>query len=204
MAKLLQPTFKIITGGKGKPSPWLCPPLTVVGKAPFDRSEILAYRVSSGDLQKHLSQGRRQPILDLWCHVHGELPPIAGVSRYNSLLAAHPTGLHTAHACFRGLMRPAGEDDRGLDFAAFVTKPKIGFRYQPSMNCLIQPFNIPDDLVFVIYARLDFPEGRAYQRTNGKRPVTNGVVTHWQLVECDLKNPMLPIDYETRFRRKLW
>ncbi len=164
----------------------------------------MAYRVASGDLQKHLENGRRQPILDLWWHVYGELPPIHGAGRYSSILRDSEQGLHSASACFRGIMRPVAEDDRGLDYATFVTKPATGFRYQPSMSCLIEPYAIPKDLVFLIYAQLDFPEGRAYQAKIGNRPVTNGVVTHWQLVECDPENPSLPVDYKTRFRRRLW
>ncbi|TPI39198.1 hypothetical protein FJW07_13490 [Mesorhizobium sp. B3-1-9] len=164
----------------------------------------MAYRVATGDVRKHLQAGRRQPILDLWWHVHGEVPPVPGVSASSIGSSQGTPGLAGAHACFRGLMRPAGEDDRGFDFAAFITKPATGFRYEPSMACPIRQYQIPGDLVFVIYARLDFPEGRRHNPVDGKPPVTEGVIMLWQFVECDPKDPMLPIDHQLRFRRRLW
>lgn len=199
-----RPHLRLVDGGGEKLSKWLSPPSTVVGRAPFDKTAIMAYRVAPGDLRQHVKSGRRQPILDLWWHVYGELPPLMGAGRHSSILNAADTGLHTAKACFRGLMRPIAEDDRGFDHIAFITKPKFGFRYQPSMNCLIEPYAIPDDLVFAIYAHLDFPEGRAYRNKRDRPPITNGVVTHWHLVECDPENPLLPIDHRERFTRKLW
>lgn len=204
MADRLHPRLRLIEGGGAKPAEWLSPPSTVVGKSPFDRSAIMAYRVAAGDLRQHLKTGRRQPILDLWWHVYGELPPLTGANRYSSIAAQSGYGLHSAYACFRGLMRPVAEDDRGHDYVAFVTKPKVGFRYEPSMNCQIEPYSLPDDVVFLIYAHLDFPEGRAYQSKRGQRPVTNGVVTHWQLVESDPEDSLLPVDHKRRFRRQLW
>jgi|UniRef100_Q11IP8 hypothetical protein len=200
----VRPRLKLIEGGGKKSSEWLSPPSTVLGKSPFDNAAIMAYRVAPGDLRKHIATGRHQPILDLWWHVYGETPPVPGAERYSSMFADTEQGLHSAHACFRGIMRPVAEDDRGLDYAAFVTKPKVGFRYRPSMSCVIEPYDIPEDLLFLIYAHLDFPEGRAYQSKTGNRPVTNGVVTHWQLVECDPAEPLLPMDYEARFRRRYW
>lgn len=164
----------------------------------------MAYRVASGDLKKHIEIGRRQPIMDLWWHVHGEVPPLPGASRYSSLVTDQPVGLHNSHACFRGIMRPVAEDDQGLDHVAFISKPTIGFKFVPSMSCLIEPYDIPSDLVFVTYVRLDFPEGRAYQSRNGHLPITNGVITHWQLVESDPEHRGFPIDYKTRFRRRMW
>jgi hypothetical protein len=142
--------------------------------------------------------------MDLWWHVYGELPPMPGIDRYTHLIAPEKAGLHSAHACFRGLKRPVAEDDRGSDYVAFVTKPNIGFRYKPAMGCLAEPFDIPRDLVFVTYARLDFPEGRAYQSRNRNLPIANGIITHWQLVECDPDDPQLPVDHVVRFRRRYW
>lgn len=204
MAETTRPAFKVIQGGGEKPRDWLSPPPTVLGKSPFDRHTVMAYRVAAGDLQKHLANGRRQPILDLWWHVRGELPPVPGAQRHSGLQLSMDSGLHTAHASFRGLMRPAGDDDRGFDWAAFITKPRQGLKYRPSLSSVIEPYTIPSDVVFVIYARLDFPEGRAYRNKRGMKPVTNGVITHWQFVECDPENPQLPIDHQTRFRRRYW
>lgn len=197
--------FTVIEGGgTDRPQGWLNPPATVVGRSPFSRSRIMSYRVSEIDLRKQLMAGKRQPLLDLWWQVHGQLPPVAGVRRYVELARA-ATGFGNAHAAFRGIMRPAGRDDRGFDYVAFISKPKIGFRYEPSMSCVVSPFDISDDLVFISYARLDFPEGRGYRKGSAdKMPVTDGVLTHWHLVEADPSDPLLPIDHADRFRLKLW
>ncbi|RUU02699.1 hypothetical protein EOD10_35875 [Mesorhizobium sp. M7A.T.Ca.TU.009.01.3.2] len=204
MAEREQPKFRLIVGGNQKPARWLSPPATAIGRSPFDKNRIMAYRLTTGDLQKHLDARQRQPILDLWWHVHGLVPPISGAAKFDTADSRGTRGLGGAHACFRGLMRPAGEDDRGFDYVAFVTKPAIGLKYEPSMGCLIKKFDMPADLVFVIYARLDFPEGRRHNQMDGKPPVTEGVIVLWQLVECDPENPMLPIDHKSRFRRRLW
>lgn len=152
-----KPNLRLIQGGGEQLSEWLSPPKTVVGRSPFKKDAIMAYRVAAGDLRKHIQVGRRQPIMDLWWHVYGELPPLPGASRFGSELERQSVGLHSARACFRGIMRPVGEDDQGLDHVAFVSKPTVGFKYKPSMSCLLEPYSIPSDLVFVIYARLDFP-----------------------------------------------
>src|SRR5919106_6254392 len=52
MAEPIRPKFRVIEGGGTKPSSWLLPPSTVLGKSPFDNRGVMAYRVASGDLQK--------------------------------------------------------------------------------------------------------------------------------------------------------
>ena len=107
-----------------------------------------------------------------------------------------------AHACFRGIKRPVGDDDRGYDIYAFVTKPRIMFKYAPSMACVVEPVEIPDDLVCVIYVRMDHPYGRRVAR-DATAPISRGVVTHWELVEAD-ESGQLPIDCQTRYRIQVW
>lgn len=199
-----QPRLQVIQGGGARPAGWLKPPRTVLGRSPFDRTWIMSYRVAEGDTKKQLVAGRRQPLFDLWWQVHGLLPPVPGSNRYENLARRSDVGISRAHACFRGIMRPAGADARGFDFVAFVTKPTVGFQYEPSMSCVIRPFEIATDLVFVTYARLDFPQGRGYGSDIEKMPKTDGVITHWHLVEADPNDPTMPIDHATRFRRRMW
>lgn len=111
-------------------------------------------------------------------------------------------GIDGAHACFRGIKRPVGDDDQGYDVYAYVTKPRVLFKYAPSMSCVVEPVEIPSDLVCVIYVRMDYPYGR-YSASKKSKPISRGIVTHWELVEAD-QSGMLPIDHAERYRQKMW
>lgn len=205
MSNMDKPRFTVIEGDSLRQSEWRCPPAVAIGRGLHKRDVISTYRVSEEAVRKALEIGRRQPLLDLWWHIHGKIPPVPGADRYSDIAGTFSSDcFQRPHAAFRGVMRPNGEDDRGFDYLAFVAKPRIGFFYEPSMSCLIRPYDIPDDLVFVSYVKLDFPEGRRYHNSRGKNSATSGVITHWQFVESDPRDPKLPLGYDERFRRRQW
>lgn len=198
----LKRKFLVINGGGRKPSAWLDIPQTIIGLSTETKSRPMTYRIAVDSVRKALEMGHRQPLLDLWSLVLGKIPPVNCAEtkwrEYQSAL--NPMG--SAHACFRGIKRPVGDDDNGYDVYAFVTKPQATFKYVPSLSCVIEPVQIPDDLVGVIYVRVDHPHGRKALR-GASTAISRGVVTHWELVEAD-ETGLLPIEWETRYRTRKW
>ena len=194
--------FQVIEGGATAASPWLDLPTRVAARSPFDRDVPIDLRFSKERLSKLDQVGRRQPVLDAWALVHGRLPPIPNSSKLaDQLLGRELIGVRRAHACFRGTMRPVGDDDHGFDMIAYVTKPAVFVRYEPSMVCVGQIATVPADLLFATYVRLDRDKG-AMRR--GRLQAVSGVVTHWQFLEADNRDTLLPAGYEERYRRRLW
>lgn len=196
------PAFlKLIEGGGQEPPSWQQVPSIVLGRSPFDRSAITSFRIATQDIQKALDNNRRQPLLDLWACVVGELPGFAGIDRHAEQFSADGSSLSKAVACFQGLKRPIGNDDHGFDVVAFITKPRMTFVYAPDFGCMVKPKRIPDDLVFVTYAQLDRNGSKAYQRPE---LAATGAVIHWEFIEADPGNLSLPIGFGERYRRRLW
>ncbi|MBB3382399.1 hypothetical protein FHX12_001062 [Rhizobium sp. BK609] len=194
----------LINGGGRKPSAWIEVPQTIICPSPENHSEPTTFRIAGANVRKALDAGNRQPLLDLWCLVHGQIPPVNNaLTRWgNSDVPASLCSMSSAHACFRGIKRPLGDDDQGYDVYAYVTKPGVRFKYAPSMGCVIEAVTVPSDLVCVIYVRMDYPYGR-HHPSGKSTPMSRGIVTHWEVVEAD-ENGLLPIDHKQRYRRRLW
>ena len=196
----LRPQFTVIQGGGEARPKLLRLPQTVLGPSPFARSMRVKYRIAEGDVRSALQEHRRHPVLDLWSMVLGKLPPVPNISRYAELeCALQSQSLENAHAAFRGVRRPVGDDPHGFDHLVFITNPRVHFRYEPDMVCVLRPEELPNDVVLATYVRLDFPEGRP----NSARPKVSidGVITHWELVERD---GLLPVRSSERYRKQLW
>lgn len=156
-------------------------------------------------MQKALDANRRQPLLDLWSAVVGEIPPFPNAAaKWGSIFKSCPLiSMADSIACFRGLKRPMGSDDRGFDCYAFVSKPTHRFVYEPSLACSIKLIDVPADLVHITYVRCDHPQGRV--RTSGSEMTASvGVVTHWHFVEADQTELSLPADFSNRYRQRIW
>ncbi len=197
-------SFAVIEGGGQKPSAWIDLPKTIIAPSPIDRGQSVAYRVSGLSAQKALEAGNRQPLLDLWSMVYGKIPPVNN-ARMKWADKANEHGLISiadAIACFRGIKRPIGDDDRGYDVYAYVNKPRILFSYAPSMSCPIEPLEVDDDLVGIVYVKMDYPHGRNTLDKN-ELATARGIVTHWELAEAD-ESGLLPIESDRRYRRRLW
>lgn len=190
-------------GGRNVPS-WANLPSIVLGRSPFDKTEPIAFRLAKHDLLRQLESGRRQPVYEAWGSVVGRLPPVPNVTRLDAQLSRMPlVSLSEAHACFRGLKRPIGDDSRGFDHFAYILKPTSMVVYRPDMVCLAHLSEVPADLVFAIYCRMDYPLGVGNLRVDGTRP-TSGVITHWGFVEADNANAFLPTGYDARYRKRMW
>lgn len=205
MAKVLHP-FRVIDGGGQTPARWLDIPAAVIGRSPYRREDSVVYRIAQHDARKALELGRKQPLLDLWSVVLGEIPPVNNaLAKWGKVAEAHKlSSLLSAHACFRGIKRPAGNDDKGFDFYAFVSKPAIFFVYDPDIGCVIKPSYVPEDLVHVTYVRLDYPDGRPARKHSKVANSAIGIVTHWEFVEAHSDSPALPVDFAERYRRRVW
>lgn len=197
-------SLRVIEGGGASRPSWQQVPKLVLGRSPFDHSKIVRYRVATDDVQKGLDANRKQPLLDLWAAVVGELPPFPGVTRFKDQFARTATSLAKAHACFRGIKRPVGDDDHGFDVIAFVSKPTQIFAFEPSPSCSIKMRAVPSDLVLVTYVRLDYSNGRPYRGAASEPPPITGVVVSWEFVEADPDESDLPIGYTERYRQRLW
>jgi hypothetical protein len=195
------PVLSVIEGGGQRLPSWREVPSVVLGRSPFDRTKITSFRIATHDIQKALDNYRRQPLLDLWACVVGELPNFAGVERYAQQFADNRSSLSQSHACFQGLKRPIGDDDHGFDVIAFVTKPAMTFTYAPDFGCMIKPKAVPKDLIHVAYVQLDRVRAQSQSRSE---LADTGTVIHWEFVEADATETLLPIDFQTRYRRRRW
>jgi hypothetical protein len=198
-----RPNLVVIQGDGAKPSPWRDLPSTLIGRSPYFRDQLAIYRLAKNDIQKDIEAYKYQPVFNAWPLVLGQVPPIPNASKIERELSGHRLiSMREAHACFRGLKRPVGEDNRGFDVYAFISKPTHYVRYEPGMACQGVIERIPDDLVFASYVRIDV--GRRTSAQTDAPPRVTGVVTHWGLVEADPSDPMLPIGFKERYRKQTW
>jgi hypothetical protein len=199
-----RPRFRVIEGGgHGRPS-WSSLPRTILGPSPFQADVPVTYRLALNDINSALAQGRKQPIFEVWSNVIGQLPPVPNISKLAIESGDRKLiGIKNAHACFRGLMRPIGEDARGFDHFAFVCKPRWLVAYEPSMSCVAKFQQVPDDVLFAIYAKMDYPLDVPNLRSSGRTP-TSGVITHWQFVEADPLRSDFPVSFDRRYRKLQW
>lgn len=198
--------FRVINGGQERSSSWLTLPSTAIGRSSGTKGILVPYRIAQEDARKALGVGQRQPLLNLWSGVLGEVPPVPNAqAKYAHLAGRLKRGsLLMANACFRGLKRPVGDDDHGFDVVAFVTKPTMLFTYDPSQVCVIKPMEIPSDMVMITYVRLDIRGGRTNVRVTDPDAAVGGCIIRWRLVESDPHNALLPVDFKERYRRHLW
>jgi hypothetical protein len=186
------PGLKPVPSGVGK---WVQLPERVTAPSPEARAVPAIFCLSSADSVKMARAGRRQLIFELWSIVLGVPPPVPGVERRNRDAESGLTCLYEAHALFRGIERPLAEDDQGADVLAYILKPKWFYEYDPHMVSVALKVRVPKDLLFVTYARLDMAAEGVGLR---------GTVTHWGFVEADKSNRDLPVDFSTRYRKRLW
>ena len=200
MARGPQPSLQVIEGGGNtQRSDWLAFPQTVIARSPFDRSLPAWYRFGETDLVARARKGHKQQVYDVWSNIFGKVPPVMGAHNYSEL-ELQLISVDRATAAFRGLKRPMHSDDHGFDVVAYVLNPKIGFRSKISMSSLLEPFQIPLDVCYVVLAKMDVS---AVQRANGtpNRPST-GVLFDGAYVECGQDG--LPIGHSERYRKRLW
>jgi hypothetical protein len=184
--------LKVIDGAWTSAPEWLDFPATLRARDPYDRNAQIRVRVAKEDAVKAALKRRRQPVNDFWAILAGKAPP---VPQQEADWHAGLTSLFDATACFSGLKRPCGEQGQGEGWIAYVLKPRVQFYTDVRPPLVITTKqDVPPDLVFVAYVRMDEPSQGA----------TRGVLTHWQFVEEDASTPGLPKDFETRYVKQLW
>lgn len=196
--------LRLIHGGGRDIPAWANLPSTVLGRSPFEKSEAMIFRLAKHDLVRQLEAGRRQPVYEAWGSIIGKVPPVPNASRLHERLQRTPLlSLKDAHACFRGLKRPIGDDPRGFHHVAYILKPDLMISYRPHMVCLAHLDEVPRDVVFAIYCKMDYPVERGNLWTQGRHP-TSGVITHWGFIEADPIDPLMPVGYDARYRKQMW
>jgi hypothetical protein len=188
----------VIPGAATRSNAWLTLPETIQAPSPSDQNQLCTMRLGSADVLKMARAGRRQPIFEMWSMVIGEPPPVPGVGHRNKSEPGDLTNLAEAHACFQGIMRPLAADDDGDDMIAYVLKPRYFYENDPSLVSVALKVEVPKDLVFVVYVRLEDACG-----AEATGSIT-GTVTHWGFVEAGGVDFMLPVDSESRYRKRLW
>jgi hypothetical protein len=174
---------------------WLRLPKMVQAPSPDDRCVICLYRLATDDIIKLALAGRREVNFECWAMVFGSPPPVPGCNHRNRHIPGKLISLVDAHALFQGIERPLGGDDDGCNILAYISKPRFFYEYDPDMVSVVKKSALPDDVVFVVYVRLDAP---------GAHAITRGVITHWHFVESDKDRRDLPANYATRYRTQRW
>ena len=171
---------------------WLKFPETVNARSPFDRNERCLFRIARPDLQKLAEADRRQPVYDLWSNVIGKPPPVSGsVEPPNGQLKT----LWNAHACWRGIERPCGDDDNGENHVAYCINATVTYKFEAKPPATYaRLITIPNTVVFVVFAKLDEPSNH----------LIKGVLTHWQFIQMDVNNASVPLGHDVRFAKRLW
>jgi hypothetical protein len=125
-------------------------------------------------------------------------PPISGAS---SQLAKEKnvqlSSLGDAHACFRGVNRPVGDDLTGANSLAYIVKVRHCISYNDENFCPVKLLRLPPDVVLIVYVSID-------QAYDDEQANLTGVITHWSLVETQPNDAMLPIDFDKMFAIRIW
>jgi hypothetical protein len=104
---------------------WLSFP-DVSAPSGLNRKIMYRYRVSLEFVERNASISRNTPILQIWAHIVGQLPPINNISR---LAGATPTPtlstLAKAVGCFQGLKRPHDDEHDGDSVLIYVLIPSL-------------------------------------------------------------------------------
>jgi hypothetical protein len=162
------------------------------------RKDIARYRISPEFIDRNASINRNTPLMQLWAHIVGRLPPINNISR---LAGASPTPtlctLADAVGCFQGLKRPHDDERDGDSVLIYVLNPLVTIAYHADMVCLAKAVTVPKNTVLTVQVRPQHP------LLTGESQL-NGVVTRLEFVSSDASEPTMPVDHGTRYARLLW
>ena len=188
-----------IVGRVSRNAEWLKFPLGIEARSPLDQNSKIFWRIDPTTvIEAFRDNNRKEPMLELLSIVLGVTPPILGASSY---LAKEKNirliGLSDAHACFRGVNRPVGDDLTGANTLAYVVKVRHCFTFNDDSFCPVKLLRLPPDVVLIVYVSMD----PAYDEKNAN---LTGVITHWSLVETQPSDAMLPVDFEKRFASRIW
>lgn len=162
------------------------------------RKEKVVYRVSPEFIDRNAGINRNSPLMQVWAHVVGELPPINNIGR---LAGAFPTPTLTTLAdavgCFQGLKRPHDDEHDGDSVLIYVLNPLVTIAYHADMVCLAKAVTVPKNTVLTVQVRPNHPLLKGESQLNG-------VLTRLEFVSSDASDPTMPVDHGTRYARLLW
>ena len=149
-------------------------------KAPgLDRKATVTYRISPEFVQKNTNINRATPVMQLWAHVVGQLPPINNIGR---LATGKPvpttTTLHQSVALFQGLNRPHDDEKDGDSVLVYVVNPAVTIAYQTDMVCVARAVPLPKNTVLTVQVRLKHPLLQEDSQLDG-------VITRLEFVSSD-------------------
>jgi hypothetical protein len=176
---------------------WLAFP-TVMAPNPKRGETNLTLVVSETFIQRNSSNNRNTPILQLWAHVIGQLPPINNISKVaGSSITPTLLTLNDATACFGGINRPHDDEENGHSVLVYVLNPKVSIQFEPSMTCQARSVVVPPKSVLTVQVRPAF-SGQAVDQG------VNGIVTRLEFVVNDEKEPLLPKGFQVRYDKMFW
>jgi hypothetical protein len=162
------------------------------------RNRQAKYRISPEFVQKNANVNRASPIIQLWTHVVGSLPPINNIAR---LAGSNPTPtlttLQNSVGLYQGIKRPHDDERDGDSVLVYILNPLVSIAYQADMVCVARAVTLPKNTVLTVQVRPKHPllEGESQ---------LNGVITRLEFVSSDPLDPTVPVDHGTRYARLLW
>jgi hypothetical protein len=176
---------------------WLKPPL-VESPSPADRRTKVRFRVSEEYFEKNVFVRRRTPILQFWCHVIGQPPPINNISRI--LRGDNRTTICTLFdsvACFKGVKRPLDGEDDGDSIVTYVLNIPVSVEYNPDLVCVASAVIPPQGTCATVQVK----PNRSLQPDEAG---VYGIITRIEFVFGDGVNPTLPRGHAERYQARLW
>lgn len=176
---------------------WLAFP-NIGAPSPQDPNRHLNYAVSDTFIERNASNHRNTPILQMWTHVLGQLPPINNISKVsNSGLVPTLQTLNDAVACFEGINRPHDNENNGQSVLVYILTPTVSIQFEPNMVCQARSIEVPPMTVLTVQVR---PAASLQAVDQG----INGIVTRLEFVLADEADPRLPKAFGTRYTRMFW
>jgi hypothetical protein len=176
---------------------WYCPP-NIDAPHYNGREQRLCLGVSDDITGKRTPHCRKTPLFMVWAHAIGRLPPIHAISHLaESAPTPTLTTLDDATACFRGIHRPHLREDNGDNVITYILKPEVSIEFAASMACLARAVSPPTP--FVITMQVVLNECLQVSHDN-----VAGIITRVEPIGCDLVDPTLPVEYQTRYGQRCW
>ena len=124
--------------------------------------------VSDIFIQRNSANNRTTPILQLWAHVIGQLPPINNIDKVaGSSITPTLLTLNDATACFRGINRPHDDEENGNSVLVYILNPKVSIQFEPSMTCQARSVVVPPNAVLTVQVRPTYGGQATDQGVNG-------------------------------------
>jgi hypothetical protein len=178
--------------------PWAnLPP--VIAPHPTERGQQVRLQVSREFIVGNLRKNNRTPIYQAWAHLAGCVPPVPNIAFLHKLgVAPSLSTLENAHACFRGVERPLGNDLNGTTVYIYLLKVGVTIRFDNAPPVSVPAVHrLDDDLVFAIYV----------QEVAGLHVAGEslwGTALKIELIETEPPDHALPIDHCDRYDERLW